>query len=660
MCGIAGIFSPAGKPLESRLLVQMTNSLRHRGPDDEGYILAHTPSASAQPFRGSDTISAIRHPDINDRAILGKNSNLGMGWRRLSIIDLSPTGHQPMSNADQSIWIVFNGEIYNYIELRKELASIGFVFRTQSDTEAIIHAYTAWGQDCVHHLNGMWSFALYDVLNKRLFCARDRFGIKPFYYHWDGTTFRFASEIKALLESDDIPRTANSAMVYDYLAQRILDHTDQTFFESILQLRPGHVLQLDLSGLRTREYYSIEYNPELGHFDEQEARRYAEEFRERFTDSLRIHLRTDVTLGSCLSGGLDSSSIVCASNQLIFGSEGVSRAIVGDRQKTFTATSSDPQYSEEQFVQSVIRQTHALPFFVEPTSDGLLADLSAFVHAHDEPVISTSMYAQWNVMKLASQNNIKVLLDGQGGDELLGGYRWHFPVYHGQMLKEMRLGDLYRELRSTGDATGLSMMNLVKPLGMKVAKSLIPKALRGNLLSVSPYFGPEYAAGRSRGSELPEKSDFNLQRRLWEEETRFNMQQLLHYEDRNSMAFSIEARVPFIEHRLIEFVMKVPAVYKIHRGWSKYLLRTAMEGVLPKEIQWRKDKMGFVTPEQTWIQNLRPHFVKLIRQEAFRSARFADMKKFIDHFDRGATTLGSSDVWRFLNLEFWMREFRVS
>ena len=659
MCGIAGIFSPGGKPIDSRLLVRMTNSLRHRGPDDEGYILAQTASATAQPFRGSDTISAITHPGINDRAILGRNSNLGLGWRRLSIIDLSPTGHQPMSNADQSIWIVFNGEIYNYVELRKELSAQGFVFRTQSDTEAIIHAYAAWGQDCVNHLNGMWAFSLYDALNKQLFCARDRFGIKPFYYSWDGTTFSFASEIKALLESDAIKRSANKEMVYDYLAHRILDHTDQTFFESVVQLRPGHWLQADLSGLKTYQYYTLAFNPELGHFEETEARRYAEEFRERFTDSLRLHLRTDVTLGSCLSGGLDSSSIVCTSNQLIFGNEGVSRAIVGDRQKTFTATYGDARFSEDRFVQSVIRQTHANPFFIEPTSQGLLSELPAFLRAHDEPVISTSMYAQWNVMKLASQQNVKVLLDGQGGDELLGGYRWHLPIYHGQMLKEFRLGDLYRELSATRDTTGLSFMSLAAPVALKVAKALVPPSFRGSLLDVSAYLGPDFAKKRTVRTNVFLKSDFSLQQRLWEEETKFNLQQLLHYEDRNSMAFSIEARVPFIEHRLIEFVMKVPAVYKIHDGWSKHLLRTAMDGVLPPDIQWRKDKMGFVTPEETWIRDLRAPFVDLIRREPLRSERFINMKKFIDQFDHGTFPLSTSDVWRFLNLELWMRAFNV-
>ncbi|MDP2883951.1 MAG: asparagine synthase (glutamine-hydrolyzing) [Ignavibacteria bacterium] len=660
MCGISGIFSPAGKPVDSRLLVRMTTALRHRGPDDEGYVLAHTASASVQPFRGNDTIPEITNPDINAGFLFDNAPNLGLGWRRLSIIDLSPTGHQPMTNGDRSVWIIFNGEIYNYIELRQELQSKGFVFRTQSDTEVIIHAYSAWGTECVHHLNGMWAFALYDTKQKRLFCVRDRFGIKPFYYWWDGTTFLFASEIKALLEFEEIPRVANDGMVYDYLAHRIIDHTDQTFFESIYQLRPGHWLQIDPAGLRTHKYYQLEYSSDAGRFEETQFQRYADEFRERFTDSLRIHLRTDVTLGSCLSGGLDSSSIVCMSNQLIFGVEAVSRTLVGDRQKTFTATYNDSRFSEDQFVQSVISQTHANPHFIQPSSEGLLADLPAFVRAHDEPVISTSMYAQWNVMKLAAQNKIKVLLDGQGGDELLGGYRWHFPVFHGQLLKELRFGDMLREMGSAQNVTGLSFTNLAKPVAQKLAKSVIPRLLRGMFLGISEYLNDDFESRSANRATALEKSDFNLQRRLWEEETRFNLQQLLHYEDRNSMAFSIEARVPFVEYRLIEFVMKVPAVYKIHDGWSKYLLRRAMEGQIPKDIQWRKDKMGFVTPEELWMRELHGEFVKMLRGQSLRSGRFVQSEKFVSGFDRSALPLASSDIWRFLNLEFWMREFSVS
>ena len=659
MCGIAGIFSPSGRPVNKDLLVRMSRSIRHRGPDDEGFLLSRTGSSYIRPFRGSESRAEINHPDIESPESAAHEPNFALAWRRLSIIDLSPTGHQPMTDAKQNVWIVFNGEIYNYIEIREELRTKGFVFRTQSDTEVIIYSYIAWGTDCVQHLNGMWSFALYDAAQEKLFCARDRFGIKPFYYVWNGTTLLFASEIKALFESAEVPRVANEGMVYDYLAHRILDHTDQTFFESVSQLKPGHTLELDQSGLRIRPYYQLSFNPELGHYDDAEARRLAGEFRERFTNSVRIHLRTDVTLGSCLSGGLDSSSIVCTANQLIFGSEAVSRAVVGDRQKTFTATYSDARFSEERFVQSVIDQTHARPYFIEPTSTGLLADLNAFVRAHDEPVISTSMYAQWNVMKLAAQHKIKVLLDGQGGDELLGGYRWHFPVFHGQMLKALRFGDLAAELRSASSITGIPTAQLAKPVVMKVAKTLIPHSLQPGLLGISPYLNADFVNKNGNRASALVKSDFNLQQRLWEEETKFNLQQLLHYEDRNSMAFSIEARVPFVEYHLIEFVMNVPAVYKIHSGWSKHLLRTAMEGTLPKDIQWRKDKMGFVTPEEVWMRELQNDLLKILKREPMRSVRFVDTEKYLSDLQLPSSPMHSSDVWRLLNLELWMREFNV-
>jgi asparagine synthase (glutamine-hydrolysing) len=298
MCGIAGIFSPAGQPVDKNLLIRMTRSLRHRGPDDEGFLLSHTGSAFVQPLRGSESIPEITLPDVDSFASSEGTPNLALGWRRLSIIDLSPTGHQPMTNREQNVWIVFNGEIYNYIELREELRAKGYTFRTRSDTEVIIHSYSAWGKEFVHHLNGMWSFALYDVAQGRLFCARDRFGIKPFYYLWDGTTFLFASEIKALFESRDTPRVSNDRMVYDYLVHRVLDHTDQTMFESIYQLRPGHTLELDRSGLRIRQFYQLTCNPDLGRFDTAKSRLLADELRTRFTESVRIHLRTDVTRGT--------------------------------------------------------------------------------------------------------------------------------------------------------------------------------------------------------------------------------------------------------------------------------------------------------------------------------------------------------------------------
>ncbi|MBF8248377.1 MAG: Asparagine synthase (Glutamine-hydrolyzing), partial [Bacteroidetes bacterium] len=270
MCGIAGIFSPQGQSVDQSLLLRMTHRIRHRGPDDEGFLLADTRTGLTEHRRGSETIPEVRSREIGEN-FSGTSPNLGLGWRRLSIIDLSPSGHQPMSNADGTLWVIFNGEIYNYIELRVELKAKGYVFRTQSDTEVILHAYHAWGQDCLHHFNGMWGMAIWDVQKRQLFCARDRYGVKPFYYFWNGSSFAFASEIKALLELPWIPRRANDSAVYDFLVHRVLDHTEQTFFSDILQLRPGHCAFISERGLQVQRYYTLSYNPDLGHFNERDS-----------------------------------------------------------------------------------------------------------------------------------------------------------------------------------------------------------------------------------------------------------------------------------------------------------------------------------------------------------------------------------------------------
>lgn len=657
MCGIAGILSTAGDQIDPFLVARMTQSLRHRGPDDEGYLFANVPTRKVERRRGSETIPEMRGPDIGDAFPPDFRPNLGMGWRRLSIIDLSPSGHQPMSVEDESIWIIFNGEIYNYLELREELRAKGHHFRTLSDTEVLLESYREWGLDCIHRLNGMWGFALYDRNRQLLFCARDRFGIKPFYYSWDGNTFSFGSEIKALLEAPTVPRGANDAMVRDFLMERVLDHTDQTFFESIQQLRPGHFLTVGASGLQVKRYYTLDFSPELGSFDEAACRRHAEEFRELFNDSVRLHLRSDVTIGSCLSGGLDSSSIVTTANDLIFGGGVIDRSLVGEKQKTFTATYDDKRFSEDHYVQLIIKKTNAAAHFVHPSAQGLGAELRQFIRAQDEPTISTSMYAQWNVMKLAASQRVKVLLDGQGGDELLAGYRWHYPIFHGQLFSSFRWIQLLSERRKTSSVTGQTLRSLTVPLVQKMLKRAVPRILRMRDQALLHYLDPEFSR---QASGTVRKSDLNLQQRLWEEETQLNLQQLLHYEDRNSMAFSIEARVPFINHRLVEYVMNVPAVYKIHHGWSKYLLRRAMEGFLPSEIQWRRDKMGFVTPEDEWITELRPQFSSLLREGEYRSGRYVRHKNFLAHLQTGSTNLSSGNIWRLVSLELWMREFQVS
>ncbi|HTP79852.1 MAG TPA: asparagine synthase (glutamine-hydrolyzing) [Bacteroidota bacterium] len=655
MCGIAGIYKPRGGIVDPALVVNMTNALRHRGPDDEGFLLADTRSGITDHRRGDDTRPEIRKTHIADPLEAGFSPNVVLGWRRLGIIDLSPTGHEPMSDEGERVWLVFNGEIYNYRELRGELKSKGHTFRTQSDAEVILESYKEWGTACLGRFNGMWSFALWDAGKQTLFCARDRFGVKPFYYTWAAETFVFASEIKALLENPGTTARANDSMVYDYLVHRALDHTEQTFFDGIFQLRPGHFALIDRSGPHIEQYYALETNSELGQFDEQEATRYADRFRELFVDSVRLRLRSDVTLGSCLSGGVDSSSIVCVLNNLLASEGLLGSEVIGDRQKTFTATYDLRQYAEDGFVQRVIERTNTASFFIKPSAQGLWSDLSSLIRTNDEPFNSTSMYAQWNVMKLTAEHGVKVVLDGQGADELLAGYRrWHFPIFHAELLRAGRLSEFIREIRASASIAGVSSTQFLGNVIQKLSRSFIPKPLHLLFLTQADFLHPDFST-----RSFFDKQDMTLQTRLWEDETRNNLQQLLHYEDRNSMRFSVEARVPFVDYRLVEFVMRMPAVYKIHAGWSKYILRRAMEGVLPKEIQWRRDKMGFVTPEKEWLNELMPSIVGRLKSEPFRSSRYIDGRALLNRLDNPRLRVKSYDAWRFINLELWMREFRV-
>lgn len=654
MCGIAGVCHLDGKPVDQSLLVKLTRSLRHRGPDDEGFLLADTRTGLTEHRRGSETIPEVRSREI-DESFSGTSPNLGLGWRRLSIIDLSPSGHQPMSNADGTLWVIFNGEIYNYIELRVELKAKGYVFRTQSDTEVILHAYHAWGQDCLHHFNGMWGMAIWDVQKRQLFCARDRFGVKPFYYFWNGSSFAFASEIKALLELPWIPRRANDSAVYDFLVHRVLDHTEQTFFSDILQLRPGHCAFISERGLQVQRYYTLSYNPDLGHFNERDSIAHADQLRVLLNDAVRLRLRSDVTLGSCLSGGLDSSTIVSIANSLLFKQGLANRETIGERQKTFTATYDIEQYSEDRFVRQVIEQTNAQPYFVKPAAAELQNELSDFIRSNDEPSISTSMYAQWCVMRLAAQHGIKVLLDGQGADELLAGYRpQHFPVFHAELIRAGRIFEAIKEMRTGASVAGESFSGWLRAAAMKSVKSYVPKRLRHRFMTSAQLLNPAFAA---KTVSHVTKEDRSIQRRLYEDETLYNLPQLLHYEDRNSMRFSVEARVPFVDYRVVEFVMNLPAVYKIHNGWSKYVLRQATNGLIPQAVQWRKDKMGFVTPEVEWMSELSPLIRKTFTETSLRSRQYVNPRFVMEQVSN--RTISTGDIWRVFNLELWMREFNI-
>ena len=650
MCGITGAYSFKGS-INPDLIRRMTDPLRHRGPDDEGFLAVDSTSGKVVSLTGIDSKTyGQRIEDFNGSA------NLFLGHRRLSIIDLSPSGHQPMSNEDGTLWIVHNGEVYNYLEIRKELESLGHDFRSRTDTEVILHAYEEWGVDCLSHFNGMWAFAILDLKKKRFFCSRDRAGVKPFYYLYDGKRFCFASEIKALLQIDDFCVEPNEQIVADYLFSGLLDHTHETFFKNIYQLRPGENLLVEADKLAVQTYWDIEVKEVRFPRDSD----YTERFYELLEDSIRLRLRTEVPIGSCLSGGLDSSSIVCLANRLMFDGQNIDPKLVGERQKTFSSCFDDPAYDERKFIELVTHQTGAEKNYVFPKAENLLKDLSMLIWQQEEPFGSTSIYAQWNVMRLAKERQVTVLLDGQGGDELLAGYLPSFYYLFRQARKDFDIGLLMRE----GKGFLKHHKNLTRPLFHKTIAAIVPKRLRTFFPGLDRDGGgwaeEGFRKNYYRSFSWPRKFEHELNNYLYHAFRFTVLPGLLHYEDRNSMAFSLEARLPFLDYRLVEFSFSLPAHLKMDGGVTKVILREAMKGTLPERIRNRMDKIGFVTPEADWFKTtLRDHIREIFNSKSFSERGIFNIanvhKAFQDHCNEKVDN--HSMIWRCVNLELWLRTF---
>jgi len=656
MCGIFGVWNVHKQPLDLDALLGSLHSIRHRGPDDEGYLLVNSTDGNVAACSGPDSDSNLRLPRVEQ--YFGERFDLAFGFRRLSILDLSAAGHQPMSNADGSLWIVFNGEIYNYIELRAELQARGYIFHTQTDTEVILNAYQEWGVDCLQHLNGMWGFALFDKTKKRLFCARDRFGIKPLYYFFDRERFVFASEIKALLTYSKIKRKPNNAIVYDYLAYSLIDHTDETFFDGVRQLPPAHYLILEGANLRIDRYWDLDPGNRLDlGADERAHREYVQRFGELFEDAVRIHLRSDVTIGSCLSGGLDSSAIVCVANKLLFADHVVPAELIGEKQNTFSSCFDDPRFDERQHIERVLSATSAEANYTFPTAQGLLNDLPNLIWHQDEPFSSTSIYAQWCVMKLAAGRGIRVMLDGQGGDELLAGYHPYFDSYWGTLLRHGRAGSLLDEWFAYRRLYGVSPFHLLQHTLFALAPASFQRTVRAKrgALGMNPQFAAEFH--HRSPDENVEYAGNSFSKRLYLAMTRTSLPGLLHYEDRNSMAHSIEARVPFLDYRLVEYAFSLPDDQKIKNGYTKAILRNSMKGILPEQIRTRTDKMGFVTPERIWLSTeLRNWLDDIINSPSFKGREYFDHTQVVNslaQYRAQQRDLGFI-IWRWVNLELWM------
>lgn len=600
MCGIAGQYCLNGTSPDTTLLSAMGSRLAHRGPDGEGLQVC---------------------------------GSTGLVHRRLAIIDLSDEGLQPMTNEDRSLWLVFNGEIYNYLELREELVRSGHRFHSRSDTEVILHAYEEWGHACLSRFNGMWAFALWDERKRQLFCSRDRFGIKPFYYTVAGGSFLFASEIKALLAHPEAGKQPDEQALCTYLAWGVLDHSSKTMFEGIFQLEPAHALVVTAAGPEQPfRYWDVQVNPDVSsRVPDTEA---ASKLLAILKDATRIHLRSDVAVGTCLSGGIDSSTLTVLINNLV---RDEAPASVGERQKTFSAVFSDTRFDESRYIDEIVAFTGVDAHRVEPSPEQLWDDIGRLVYFQDEPFGSLSIYAQYCVMRLA-QKDVKVVLDGQGADELLAGYLAYQGTYMGMLARSFRWGTTLRELIGSLRHHGGFFRSALRQLR--------ERKKRRNLLKCT--------------GEPVNRYGGDLDRVLHRELTATNLPALLHYEDRNAMAFSIESRVPFLDCRFAEYVAGLPLDQKIRGGVTKHALRAAIKGIVPDAIRCRMDKMGFVTPEEVWMrEGLRPFMLEVLSSDSFRTRCYWDAQAVTrDYlaFLEGRSTY-SPEIWRIACAELWLRTF---
>jgi len=649
MCGIAGIFNVNSKPVEISLLKKMTDIIRYRGPDDEGFVLINTTTGKTLHCHGDDTIDEIKRETSS--LDTGFVADLAFGFRRLSIIDLSSKGHQPMSNPDGSIWIVFNGEIYNYLELRTELQSYGYVFTSQTDTEVIINAYLHWGEDCLTHFNGMWSLAIWDVNKKKLFCARDRFGVKPFNYFFDGSTFIFGSEVKQILEYP-VSRKINEEVIFKSFAiGNFLLNSSGTYFEQIKILPHSHWLTLEKGRLELHKYYDID----PGSFEKSTLSfpDACDRYRELFMDSVKLRMRSDVEVGSTLSGGLDSSAIVT-----------VAAANTGRQFQTFTSYHTHlPQYDERKWAEIIVNKTNSKGHYCSVEAGQVIEDLSSIIWHHDYPLPGSSPVAQYYVMKLAQDHQIKVLLDGQGSDEIGGGYVHTFYRYFADLLSAGRIRSFIREypdyLKFTHKGTSIS----------RIIKTLLSLAFKESTLYRNEArfaFNP-LTIPYSPAMDFSEIKDLENSSRvstfLYNQLMATSIQTLLHYEDRNSMAHSIESRVPFLDYRLVELMFSLPSSYKLYKNFGKYIHREALKPIVAAEILGRKDKIGFLAPgEHFWMRNeMQPLIKEILSSSSFKTRKIFNHQLIIKEYSRylrGYNT-HSRWLWMVLMLELWFRKYNI-
>ncbi len=660
MCGISGIVKLDGASPELVDAARRMNAvIRHRGPDGEGFLVAgddwNPVPAYSEETPGEITASRFPHTPSAHIAAAAKDARLILSHRRLAILDLSAGGHQPLCTADGQLWITYNGEVYNYRELRTELEQLGHQFFTQTDTEIILAAYRQWGTECLQRFNGMWAFVIWDRKQHKLFCSRDRFGVKPFYYYHDKNVFTFASEQKALLKNPFVHTALNNAAVADYFVAGEIEYQPESFFKNIIELFPGCAAELSLSDgkLRTWTWYTLPAVEEKATFEEAQYKRYIDETRELLVNAVRLRLRSDVPVGSCLSGGIDSSAIAGIIGDLVGKHEHVN---IGEKLKLFTAVFNEPDIDERKWAKEMVERTGAEWHTVQPEPADFVRDLEDLIRCQDVPIWSTSTYAQYRVMKLAHEKGIKVVLDGQGGDELFGGYHPYYLPFWRELKHSGQRVRRKAEMRAFGeDADAYRRREMLK---QRIFPSL-PVSLQ---LQVQRRYFPdldyldreltnEFLSHRGK-MELPE----TLNQALAGEFVNTRLKGYLKCEDRCSMRFSVESRTPFSDdHPLIEAVFRMPGTMKIRNGITKYILREAAAPFIPGSIRARRDKLGYATPNNKWITQLKDEFRPYFEQDL---AGIINREKLLRDYDTFFNVEGKPEngrIFKFIAFAVWRK-----
>ncbi len=632
MCGISGIVQLQGKTNKlSNILKKMNDKLKHRGPDDEGFTLFSDGKATC--FGGKDTPTSSlnsNHPFAPKRHIdsaLENQVKLGFGHRRLAIIDLSAGGHQPMClYEDHRIWITFNGEIYNYIELREELQQVGYTFFTESDVEVVLAAYKHWGEACLAHFNGMWSFVIFDIQKNRLFGARDRFGVKPLYYLHNQKHFAFASEQKSLLEVPSYKPEVNLDAILPFLLYGQVELQSEGFFKELYELKPAHFFLFDLTNnqLKLNSYFELNWQPKNPSFNTATFEEARKKTKELIKQAVRIRFRSDVPIGFCLSGGLDSSTIVCTAAEI---AKEESIASLKHGIKTFTATNDSP-LDESLWAKQITDYTKAEWYNVNVDSSTLMEDIQKMIYFQDIPLVTTSTYAQSRVMRAAHEQGISILIDGQGGDELYAGYQTFYYSYLNQLFTSFQWKTLLKEARSLGNSPvtlkelGAAFIKIKLSKTPYKIREIVSKKWKSETKLITPSFL------RANATQLQFHGEFrseSLNQRLKNYCTGTYLKSLLRWEDRCSMQYSIESRTPFSDDmNLINQAFSLSANYKIKNGWSKYLLRESIKGLVPESIRLRKDKKGYSIPQNKWLMEQETAFFDL-----FKSLKHLDVYDFV-------------------------------